>query len=61
MEPMDLGMGQDRDMEVSDGYLLCSVLCLSNCHFSTHLEIEEAICARLGPWKTYKISQSENL
>lgn len=54
-------MGQDRDMEVSDGYLLCSALHLSNCHFSTHLEIEEAICARLGPWKTYKISQSENL
>lgn len=60
MELMDprMGRGQDTNVEVSDGYTLCSALCFSICHFSTHLEVEGAIYARLGAWKADKISQS---
>lgn len=43
-----MGIGQDRDMEVCDGYLLCSGLYFSICHFSAHLETEGEIGTKLG-------------
>lgn len=33
----------------------------SQTHFSTPLEIEGVICARLGPWEADKTAHSENL